>query len=421
MLKKLLAVLLLLAMLPLSAFAEGAASYSRIELGAYGDEVEAVQLRLKELGYLNGEVDGSYWTQTKRAMMKFQQTNYIPVTEEYFDEQAQEVLFSEDAQPAYEVVAKLGEKSAEIELMQQCLYEWGFSTEEPDGVFGTGTAAALAEFQDTIWSRIWNERNPGLSYMESGFVVDGNSVDSFIFRHFTDRNYTIYYTDLKLGDKGPDVGRIQNLLYKNNYLWREPDNSFDYFTQAAVIAFQKAHDLPATGIADEATQKRLMAEGVVPCEEVALPYRLVVDVDQQKVFAYAWDGEGYTSLVREMICSTGTVETPTPVGVYSEKTGPLNVWHKFRVYHCWAQYSYVIEGGIMFHSVLYYNRVNEETGEETPGYLDKASVENLGTRQSHGCVRLEVEDAKWIYLNCPRNTEVEIIQLVPDPVLPAEE
>lgn len=416
--KKILAILLLITMLPLSAFAESENGYSLIELGAYGDQVKAVQQRLKDLGYLSGSVDGSYWTQTKRAMMAFQQRNYLPVTEKYIDEDAQEFLFSDAAMPPLETVVKLGDKNENVLLMQQCLFEWGFTNEQPDSSYGSSTAAAVAEFQNTIWSRIWRERNPEIGYDVSGFVVDGNSVDSEIFQYFIDKSYTIYYTDLKLGDKGPDVGRIQNLLYKYNYLWREPDNAFDYFTQAAVIAFQKAHGLPGTGIADEETQKRMMGSDIVVCEKVSLPYRLVVDVDQQKVFAYAWDGEGYTSLVREMICSTGTVETPTPVGIYSEKTGPLNVWHKFRAYHCWAQYSYVIQGGILFHSVLYYNRVDEVTGEETHGYLDKASLENLGTRQSHGCVRLQVEDAKWIFNNCPRNTEVEVIQLVPDPVLP---
>lgn len=420
MCRKILAILLVIAMLPIAALAQSDSSYSLIELGAYSDAVKAVQVRLKELGYLKGDADGSYWTQTKRAMMAFQQTNYIQVTEKYISADAQEYLFSDAAQPPRETVVQLGDKNDNVLLMQQCLYEWGFTNETADGHFGSSTAAAVADFQNTIWAREWNERNPDIPYTESGFVASGETVDTEIFQYFLDKSYTVYYTDLHLGDKGPDVGRIQNILYKYNYLWREPDNSYDYFTQAAVIAFQKAHDLPATGIADEATQKRMLGDDIILCEKVALPYRLVVDVDQQRVFAYAWDGEGYTSLVREMICSTGTIETPTPVGVYSEKTGPLNVWHKFRVYNCWAQYSYVIQGGILFHSVLYYNRVDETTGEETHGYLDRASLENLGTRQSHGCVRLAVEDAQWIYNNCPRNTEVEVVQLIPDPVLPEE-
>lgn len=420
MCRKILAILLVIAVLPIAALAQSDSGYSLIELGTYSDAVKAVQVRLKELGYLKGDADGSYWTQTKRAMMAFQQTNYIQVTEKYISADAQEYLFSDAAQPPRETVVQLGDKNDNVLLMQQCLYEWGFTNETADGHFGSSTAAAVADFQNTIWAREWNERNPDIPYTESGFVTSGETVDTEIFQYFLDKSYTVYYTDLQLGDKGPDVGRIQNILYKYNYLWREPDNSYDYFTQAAVIAFQKAHDLPATGIADETTQKRMLGDDIILCEKVALPYRLVVDVDQQKVFAYAWDGEGYTSLVREMICSTGTIETPTPVGVYSEKTGPLNVWHKFRAYNCWAQYSYVIQGGILFHSVLYYNRVDETTGEETHGYLDRASLENLGTRQSHGCVRLAVEDAQWIYNNCPRNTEVEVVQLIPDPVLSEE-
>jgi len=53
--------------------------------------------------------------------------------------------------------------------------------------------------------------------------------------------------------------------------------------------------------------------------------------------------------------------------------------------------------------------------------IASSHLENLGTRQSHGCVRLQVEDARWIFNNCPRNTEVEVVQLIPDPVLPEDE
>ena len=30
----------------------------------------------------------------------------------------------------------------------------------------------------------------------------------------------------------------------------------------------------------------------------------------------------------------------------------------------------------------------------------------LGKNGSHGCVRLSVEDAKWIYQNCPVQTKI---------------
>lgn len=418
MFKKMLAVLLLACMFISCAAAEEAGpNYVRLNVGAYSNDVKAVQQRLKDLGYLTGSVDGSYWTQTKRAIMRFEQQNYLIVTPDYIDEDTLAFLFSDNVEQANEIVCKLGEAGSEVRLMQEKLYDWGFFQGRKDGTFGSGTAEALAKFQNTIWSREWSVRHAedGIDYTESNFTVDGNSVDSFIYQFFIDDSYTIYYSDLELGSKGPDVGRIQNILYNYNYLWREPDDNYDYFTQAAVIAFQKAHDLPVTGKADEETQKRMMSDDIIMCEKVAKPYRLVVDIDQQKVFAYAWDGDSYSSLVRSMVCSTGTVETPTPVGIYTD-TYPLNVWHHFQFYHCYAQYSYVIDGGVMFHSVLYYERT-EKDGSVTHGYVDQPSVDNLGTRQSHGCVRLPVEDAKWIFQNCPRGTEVEVIQLTPDPII----
>ncbi len=392
-------------------------NYKRLELGAYSNEVRAVQQRLKDLGYLTGSVDGSYWTQTKNAIMRFQQQNYLVVTEKYIDVDTLKYLFSDEAEPANKVVCKLGQAGNTIRVMQECLYNWGFFQAKIDATYGSGTAAAVAEFQATIWEREWDKRHAegGIPFSKSNFDLQGNSVDSYIYQYFIDKNYTFSFTDLKIGDKGPGVARIQNILYNYGYLWREPDNSYDYFTQAAVTWFQKKHGLPQTGIADEATQKHILEGDIVKCVKPAHPYRLVVNVDEQRVYAYAWDGESYSSVVRIMICSTGKPETPTPPGIYTE-TYPLNVWHHFLFYHCYAQYSYVIDGGVMFHSVLYYERT-EKNGQVTHGYVDRPSVENLGTRQSHGCVRLPVEDARWIFNNCPRNTEVEVLQLIPDPVI----
>jgi len=121
-------------------------------------------------------------------------------------------------------------------------------------------------------------------------------------------------------------------------------------------------------------------------------------VGDQRVYAYGLDANNeYTVLVRTMKCSTGKSGTPTPTGTFTNSTGPGARWHYFEKFKCWAQYAYYIQGDIMFHSVLY---------GQKEGRVTQSSVNNLGRRASHGCVRLSVEDAKWIWSNCPRNTTV---------------
>ena len=65
-----------------------------------------------------------------------------------------------------------------------------------------------------------------------------------------------------------------------------------------------------------------------------------------------------------------------------------------------GQYCSQIQGDFLFHSVLY-NKTNPRT-------LIPSSYNNLGKRVSHGCVRLQVIDAKWIFDNCPRGTKITI-------------
>ena len=118
---------------------------------------------------------------------------------------------------------------------------------------------------------------------------------------------------------------------------------------------------------------------------------LKVSIAKQRVYAYAPDeNEEYTVLVRTMKCSTGLDSTPTPKGTYQATTGPGARWHYFKKFFVWAQYAYYIQGDIMFHSVLFNSKGSSPTS---------SSVRNLGRKASHGCVRLSVENAKWIYEN----------------------
>ena len=127
--------------------------------------------------------------------------------------------------------------------------------------------------------------------------------------------------------------------------------------------------------------------------------KIIIDVSDQRVFVYQWNGSNYDNLVGEMICSTGLRATPTPLGTY-QAAGPTGTgeWYYFKEYNCYAKWATRIIGGILFHSVTY-----------SRGKVPSQSArQNLGRRASHGCVRLKVEDALWTYEHCYPGTTVVV-------------
>ena len=132
-------------------------------------------------------------------------------------------------------------------------------------------------------------------------------------------------------------------------------------------------------------------------------YYIDVDIANQIVTAYGYGG-GRTqdNIARQMICSTG-YGTSTPTGTYfmpeKKYESEREEWYWFGKYEIYAKYASRIVNGILFHSVLYPN---------THTHATWASVNALGFKASHGCVRLRDEDAKWIAENCPPGTCVHI-------------
>lgn len=101
--------------------------------------------------------------------------------------------------------------------------------------------------------------------------------------------------------------------------------------------------------------------------------------------------------VRVMLCSTGK-NNATPTGTYY--TQAKMRWHELNG-PVWGQYCTRISGHYLFHSV-YYRSYNDNTTLAINQYR------KLGQQASHGCVRVTVEDAKWIYDNCSVGTKVVI-------------
>ena len=126
------------------------------------------------------------------------------------------------------------------------------------------------------------------------------------------------------------------------------------------------------------------------------PYYIKVNYGAQVVNIYSKDESGnYTIPVKAMVCSTG-IATPKS-GVYSIPARWNWLGLQGDVY---GQYCTQIKGNILFHSVPYLRRGDQAS-------LEYWEYDKLGTYASLGCIRLTVKDAKWIYDNCARGTQVE--------------
>ena len=124
-------------------------------------------------------------------------------------------------------------------------------------------------------------------------------------------------------------------------------------------------------------------------------YYIKVNNQCNVVTIYGKNSNGeYTVPKKAMVCSIGT-STPES-GVYS--ISDKYVWRKL-VGDVYGQYATRITGSILFHSVPY-----EKQDKST---LEWWEYDLLGQKASKGCVRLTVEDAKWIYDNCAKGTQVE--------------
>lgn len=344
-----------------SAYA-GATFTRTLTYGAEGDDVRAVQTRLAELGYFRENVTGGYYDKTEEAVRSFQLRNGL----------------SRDGVVGPDTWGK---------MMGEC-------------VRSDGTVASPADLQPAATptpSPTPAPAQPGVSATPMPFT---------------------YERKLEYGDTGDDVAALQQRLTELGYFDAKVTGGYYRHTRDAVRAFQKNNGLTVDGVAGQDTQAALFADPQpVPswatprptATPAPMPYLLEVDLTNQITTAYGLDEAGqYTLVVRQMICSTGTSSYPTPVETV-EMPAKRARWGYFPQWDSHAQYLTRIDSLNAFHSVLYYSP-NEDD-------LAVSSYEALGTPASHGCVRLLVADAKWIYDNCQAGTIIRIFEGEPDPEL----
>ena len=150
---------------------------------------------------------------------------------------------------------------------------------------------------------------------------------------------------------------------------------------ASVAGYQGWFETPADYLPGKITL-------TIPVKE----YRLTdVAVNQaaQLVTVYGVDQSGNRAAVRHMICSTG-VGGSTPNGSY--RINPLGRWYYFSKFNCYVMYASQVTGDVCFHSIPFNGRYYSA--------LSSSGYSVIGSPASHGCIRLFIEDAKFLHNEC---------------------
>lgn len=129
-----------------------------------------------------------------------------------------------------------------------------------------------------------------------------------------------------------------------------------------------------------------------------LPYTIDVDIANQIVTVYdAATGD----IVRQMLCSSG-MNNCTPLGTYhmvpKGRASERSEWTYLAQYKCYVKYATRVHLGYMFHSLPF--------DAKDMNAMQAQAASEFGLPTSHGCIRLRVEDAKFIAENCDVGTEV---------------
>lgn len=129
-------------------------------------------------------------------------------------------------------------------------------------------------------------------------------------------------------------------------------------------------------------------------------YYMIVDIYWQVILIYKKDASGaYTVPVRYILCSTGSAKLgSTRIGTFSMQKCRVR-FGEFLLQYA-AQYWTCIYSRTYFHSVLYEKKDLNTYNIE--------SYKMLGTKASHGCIRMPVPDARWIWYNIGYGTTCEI-------------
>ena len=125
----------------------------------------------------------------------------------------------------------------------------------------------------------------------------------------------------------------------------------------------------------------------------ATSYAITVDCTNHRTVVFERSSGGWTP-IQNWLVSTGAPESPTVLGDYTVGIKGYSFGEDGYTCYYYTQFW----GDYLFHSVLY------DAGTFT------VQDGRLGMSISHGCVRMKIEDAKWIWDNIPAGTAVRVYE-----------
>ena len=394
-----------------------------LQYGDEGDDVLALQTRLQDLKYYTGSLSGKFREATRKAVENFQADFDLDQTG-VADMRTLSILFSLTHRPL-----RFGSTGDDVKQLQTQLTELGYYKGKISGNYLEATQKAVealqkqnnlevngiadADLQDMLLSNriIGKNDSPDVTSTPapnlSNYLVDDNESSVAV-----PDEPVAFSKKLKSGSKGKLVKSMQQRLAELGYYEGPISGSFQKYTTRAVKALQTQNGLESTGVVDETTWNlifndvRVVLPNATPKptpEPTPVPFHIVVDVANQVTSVYGRDEKGdYTVVVRQMLCSTGKKATPSSVGDWV-LNGRHATWCIFPKWgNSYARYWTRINSDIAFHSPIYTAVSNTA--------MQISSYKALGKRASHGCIRLAVWDAKWIYDNIGKGTVVSIVE-----------
>ena len=220
--------------------------------GDEGDDVEDVQNRLYELGYLGKSfVTGSYGEKTSAAVADFQKANGLK-SDGMVGHETMDVLYGDDVVGNF---FKKGEVSDTIAAYQERLKKLGYlaNSYKAKGKMDEATVTAIRKFQEN------NDLNPdGCLGPSTMTAMDAKNAKAYT---------------LTLGMQGSDVKAVQKRLKALGYLTSNSQVSGYYgeVTEDAVEEFQRRNGLSADGAVGAKTLEKLNSSSAKKFKGTAKP------------------------------------------------------------------------------------------------------------------------------------------------------